>query len=59
MSIYKIPKEDRFILTREQAAYFLGMDLKLYDKYTRLNDDVILGQKNTLYHIPRKVIRSQ
>lgn len=40
MSIEIISKDYSFLLTREQASRFLGIDPKSFDKYIRPNDDL-------------------
>lgn len=38
MSINDIAKDYPYLLTREQASHFLGVDPKLFDKYIRLHE---------------------
>lgn len=37
---YKIVQNYSYLLTREQAAQFLGIDPKSFDKYIRHHDDL-------------------
>jgi len=40
MSINKNTKDYPYLLTREQASRFLGIDPKSFDKYIRPHDDL-------------------
>lgn len=40
MPIYEPDKEFPYLLTREQASSFLGIDPKSFDKYIRSHDDL-------------------